>query len=113
MPIYLDTDMAAGWESLQTLNTANLPATIQNPGPISAQWGIRITKIQIIPNGVTAAATILIVNPDDNSVLFKYPVTTTQAPVEVDFENNFPNWLDFKATGMTTGVVALLIWYRA
>lgn len=111
-PIYLDTDMTSGWKAAQTLNTGNLPTTIQNPGPIPRQFGIRVSKVLLTANGTTVAGTVLIADPNDSTVLLSIPVTTTQAPIEIDFAEHLASWRDFKVTGLTATVTKVQIWYR-
>ena len=112
-PIYIDTDMTAGWKSLQTLNGGNLPGTIQNPGPIPREFGIRTSKLNLVLAGSQAAGTVLIVDPNDGTILFKQDIPLSGSfNREFDWAVNFPGWHDFKITGPTATGVAVQIWYR-
>ena len=106
-PIILDTDIATGWRANQTLNTGNLPGY-----SFARQPGIRVTKIVLTANGVTAAGTVTVADPNDSTVLFSTPVTTTQADLVFDFADHSAAWRDFKVTGLTATVTKISIWYR-
>lgn len=117
-PIILDTDTASGWRGLQTLNAGNLPSTAQqNSGAVTRQWGIQVTKIQVVSAGVTAAATVSVVDPNDSTTLFTYGVAAAAGAAGTLLMNQdlttAMKWRDFKVTGLTTGVVKLYIWYRS
>ncbi|SRR6266704_5958391 len=120
MPIILDTDIATGWRANQTLNTGNLPSNIQQTsGAVTRQWGIRVTKVEVISNGVTIAGTVTITDPKDGTVLFppvNVPANAGASGTVIqreDFENHFPAWRDFIVTGLTATVTKLIVWYRA
>lgn len=113
-PIFIDTDMASGWRALQTLNTGNLQPTIQNPGPITRQWGVRAYAIGFALVSTQASGTILVADPNDNTILFKQfiPASGTFA-TEFTFDAAYGMWRDFKITGPTATGVAVQVWYRA
>lgn len=115
LPIIVDTDFVS-WRNTQTLNTGNLPATVQQPGPIRRQFGLKIAKLVLMTNGATTAGTINITDPTDNTILETFNVTTT-APAGIittqDWADNMPLWRDFSVTGVTATGTKLLIWYRA
>lgn len=109
MPIYIDTVMTQGWRASQTLNTGNLPATLQNPGPITRQWGIRVTKIEW--TGIAALNhRVIVTDPVDGAVKFQ---TTAQSLVDAQFDvvDKGFTWKDFKVSTLDSGV--LLIHYVA
>lgn len=114
LPIIIDTDFVS-WRNSQTLNTGNLPATIQNPGPIKRQGGLKITKVVLMTNGTTAAGTVNVTDPIDSTILFT-GIVTLSAPAGVittqDWQKNMPLWRDFSVTGCTATNTKLLIWYR-
>lgn len=115
LPIIVDTDFVS-WRNTQTLNTGNLPATVQQPGPIRRQFGLKIAKLVLMTNGATTAGTISITDPIDSTILETFNVTTT-APAGIittqDWADNMPLWRDFSVTGVTATGTKLLIWYRA
>lgn len=116
VPVIIDTDMASGWRALQTLNVGNLQPTIQNPGPITRQWGVRVFKVTLETNGTTVAGTVTITRPGDNLVLWSYPVpagATAGIIKSEDFAGSFPAWRDFQVQGVTATVTKVKIWYRA
>lgn len=116
LPIIIDTDMTSGWRANQTLNTGNLPATVQQPGPIVRQFGIHVPKVALMTNGTTVAGTVNIVDPIDSTVLWTYnvPAGATAGTIKSeDWEEFMASWRDFKVTGVTATVTKLLIWYRA
>jgi hypothetical protein len=119
-PIILDTDMASGWRSLQTLNTGNSPATIQNPNPAPRQWGIRPYKILLQSNGVTNVGLVLVTDPIDGTILYQDDVPSAVGAAGTVIPNDHPDfnpitatWRDFKVTGLTATVSKMTIWYRA
>ena len=117
-PIYIDTDIATGWRANQTLNTSNLPTTLQQfSGTVTSQWGIRVIKLQVVAaNASPVAGTVTITDPKDSTQLFEFANTVTSATVgQVLFESdvNFSMpWRDFIVTGATAAKVAVVIWYR-
>lgn len=117
-PIYIDTDITS-WRAAQTLNTANLPSNAQQlSGTVTAQWGIRVTKIQVIAANTTPiVGLVTVLDPNDSTLLYEYYNSTTTAGVgQVLYDSStFDStltWRDFKVTGATAAKVALLIWYR-
>lgn len=112
LPIIINTTMASGWKSLQTLNTGNLPTTIQNPVGIPRQFGFQIVKVVWEGRTVSQANSFTIVDPNDATVLLQDSVAdgAATAPIQYD-EVNGQKWRDFKCTGITSGNI--LIYYRA
>lgn len=116
MPIIYDTDNASGWRSQQTLNTGNLPSTIQQlSGAVTRQWGIKVTKVELHTNGTTVAGAVTIADPNDSTVLYTYnvPAGATAGIINTqDFWGRLSEWRDFKVTGLTATVTKVLIFYR-
>lgn len=98
-PIYITSDMTMGWRESQTLN--------------AKAFGIRISKIILVPTGTRAAGNITITDPNDGTVLFTYPIPAS-GPFQTQFDWNksFPAYRDFQVTGPSTTGVAALIYYR-
>lgn len=107
-PIVITSSMAAGWRSLQTLNTGNSPATIQQPNPSPRQWGINVTELQWSNPG--ASASFLVVDPIDGTVLASGETPVGFSGIDPDITPIRRNWRDFKVS-ITGGT--LYIWYRA
>lgn len=108
-PIVLNTAMAQGWKSLQTLNTASLPSTRQQlSGAVLAQPGIQV--VNIVWTGFTAAGhTFAIVDPNDGTQLFNGQAGTTLIDQQYIWDNSV-KWRDFKLSQISSGT--LLIYYR-
>lgn len=112
-PIYLDTDMAAGWRSLQQMNVGNIPSTAQQvSGSVTRQWGFWVKKLSLTAGSAPATGTLLIVDPNDATVLYKAAYPSMTEGESVDFEIMNAAWRDFKVTGITAAAV-VQIWYRA
>lgn len=108
-PILIDTVMASGWRASQTLNSGNLPATLQNPGPITRQWGIRVVKIEWT-NIASAGDKIIIVDPVDSTVKFQATAQSLDDKLYDVVDSGMP-WKDFKVSTIGSGL--LLITYRS
>ena len=116
-PIIINTDMGAGWKSLQTLNAGNLPSNVQQrSGAVARQPGFHLSKIEIsVGIGTPTAGVITVVDPNDSTLLFQseYPAFSTgQAPITFDFEGMSVAWRDFQLTGTGTNFAVARIWYR-
>ena len=94
-PIKIDSNLASGWRSVQTLNTK--------------QWGIQVTKV--VWNNPGASASFSIVDPTDSTVLLQgnTPASYVGPDPEWDFVDS-AKWRDFKVT-VSAGV--LLIYYKS
>lgn len=95
-PIRIDTTFVS-WKTNQTLNTANLPSTLQNPGPIKAQPGLQVYQMLWKTPGASASFTVS--DPIDGTVLFSS--TTPAAFVGADpyWQFTVPlQWRDFSVT---------------
>ena len=117
--VVTDANITNGWKKSQTLNIANLPPTAQNPGPILAQPGIRIAKIVLVSNGTTVAGTVNVIAPTADAMPLLPPIAVGGGAGALgtviyreDFAEQFPNWKDFKVTGLTATVTALFVYYR-
>jgi hypothetical protein len=107
-PLRIDTTFTQGWRSLQTLNTGNSPATLQQPNPSPRQWGFQV--IELVWNNPGANGAILVTDPVDGTVLAMSdtPVGYTGGDVYVTPLRN--TWRDFKVS-ISAGT--LFIFYRA
>ena len=103
--------MGAGWRSLQTLNTGNLPTTLQQlSGAVTRQWGIRVFKV--VWKNPGASASFSIVDPKDSTILLDDTTPGSYAGPSpfYDFGEHPATWRDFQVT-ISAGT--LEIWYRA
>lgn len=107
-PIIITTNMAAGWRSLQTLNTGNSPATIQQPNPSPRQWGIVVTELYW--NNPGASASVLVVDPVDGTVLAAMDTPVGYTGGDLSITPIRRTWRDFKVS-ISGG--SLQIYYRA
>jgi hypothetical protein len=110
-PIIINTVMGAGWRSLQTLNTGNLPSNAQQvSGAVTRQWGINVTKVSW--TGMTAQGhTFSIVDPNNTAVILLQGTAGAElVDQEYDFTGRMGQWRDFEVSTLTSGT--LLIWYR-
>lgn len=101
--------MASGWRSLQTLNVGNLPTTLQQTsGPVTRQWGIQV--MELVWNNPGAGASVLVVDPIDNTVLASMDTPAGFTGADIDITPTRRTWRDFKIT-ISGG--SLQIHYRA
>jgi hypothetical protein len=108
LPIRIDTTFVS-WEASQTLNTGTLPSTLQNPGPINAQWGLQI--YQMLWKAPGASASFTVTDPDDGTVLFNS--ITPAAFVGADPYWFFQAPLQWRDFSVTISAGTLHIWYRS
>ncbi len=108
-PIRIDTTMAAGWRSLQTLNTGNSPATIQQPSPASRQWGFQVQELYW--NSPGASSSIVVTDPNDGTILAMQDTPIGYTGGDIDIVPIRRTWRDFKV--QISGGGTLFIYYRA
>jgi hypothetical protein len=109
-PIRIDTTFAVGtsWRSLQTLNTGNSPATLQQPNPSPRQWGIQV--VELYWNSPGANGALLVTDPNDGTVLAMQDTPAGYTGGDIDITPITRKWRDFKVQ-ITSGT--LYIHYRA
>src|SRR5271156_3653681 len=97
-PIRIDSSFTGGWRSLQTLNTGNMPLTIQNPNPVKRQFGIRPVKIVWSDPGDNAS--FQVTDPNDGTILLQddTPTGYTGTSPIYDFIGMTATWRDFNVT---------------
>ena len=100
MPIVIDSSMASGWRSLNTMNGASAGS--------GRNYGFRVESLVWVGPS-TAGHTFSIIDPNDSTVLAQG--TCGVAGADVSYNDFFSKtWRDFKVSQISSG--KLLIYYR-